>query len=50
MSHALTLNQFPVPSSAGSIDAYIQAANRVPMLTEAEEFELARRLRDEGDV
>jgi RNA polymerase sigma-32 factor len=50
MSHALTLTQFPVPSSAGSIDAYIQAANRVPMLTEAEEFELARRLRDEGDV
>ena len=36
MSHALTLAHFPVPSTSGSIEAYIQAANRVPMLTEAE--------------
>jgi len=50
MSHALTLAQFPVPSASGSIEAYISAANRVPMLTEEEEKGLARRLRDEGDV
>ena len=40
----------PIPSTAGSIDAYIQAANRFPMLSEAEESHLARRFRDEGDV
>jgi RNA polymerase sigma-32 factor len=50
MSHALTLAQFPVPSASGSIEAYISAANRVPMLTEEEEKNLARRLRDEGDL
>jgi len=40
----------PIPSTAGSIDAYIQAANRFPMLSEAEESHLARRFRDKGDV
>jgi RNA polymerase sigma-32 factor len=38
------------PGSLGSIDAYIQAANRVPMLTADEEQRLARRLRDENDL
>ena len=47
MTYALAL---PVPAAIGNIDAYIQTANRYPMLTEAEEFELATRLRDEGDV
>jgi RNA polymerase sigma-32 factor len=50
MSNALTLAQFPVPSTAGSIEAYIQAANRVPMLADGEEFVLARRFRDENDL
>ena len=50
MSHALTLAQFPVPSASGSIEAYISAANRVPMLTEDEEKSLARRFRDDGDL
>ena len=50
MSHALTLAHFPIPSASGSIEAYISAANRVPMLTEEEEKSLARRLRQEGDV
>ncbi|HQR03896.1 MAG: RNA polymerase sigma factor RpoH [Proteobacteria bacterium] len=50
MSQALMLSQFPVPSSAGSLDAYIQAANRVPLLTEAEELELARKFRADEDV
>ncbi|NWG31930.1 MAG: RNA polymerase sigma factor RpoH [Rhodocyclaceae bacterium] len=50
MSHALTLAQFPVPSAVGSLEAYIAAANRVPMLSEEEEQRLARRFRDEGDL
>jgi RNA polymerase sigma-32 factor len=50
MSHALTLAHFPAPSTAGSIEAYIQAANRVPMLAEHEEFDLARRFRDDDDL
>ncbi|MDT3670653.1 MAG: RNA polymerase sigma factor RpoH [Aromatoleum sp.] len=47
MSQALS---FPLPSAVGSIDQYIQAVNRIPLLTEHEEVDLATRLRDEGDV
>jgi len=50
MSNALTLAHFPVPSTAGSIEAYIQAANRVPMLTETEEIDLARRFHQDEDL
>ncbi len=50
MSHALTLAQFPVPSASGSLEAYIAAANRMPILSEAEEQRLARRFRDHGDL
>jgi RNA polymerase sigma-32 factor len=48
MTHALT--QLPVPLTAGSIEAYIQAAKRVPMLSENDELDLARRFRDENDL
>lgn len=41
---------FPVPSALGSLDQYIQAANRFPILTEEQELALARRLRDEQDL
>jgi RNA polymerase sigma-32 factor len=34
----------------GSIDAYIQAVNRVPLLTADEEVTLARRYRDDNDL
>ena len=47
MTHALT---FPTVSTVGSIDAYIQAANRYPMLSEAEETRLAERFHNDGDV
>lgn len=47
MTHALAL---PVPSAVGNIDAYIQAANRYPLLSEAEESRLAERFHNEGDV
>jgi len=50
MSAILSLSQFPGVSASGSIDAFISAANRVPMLSEREEQTLARRLRDEGDL
>ncbi|MBL8491434.1 MAG: RNA polymerase sigma factor RpoH [Rhodocyclaceae bacterium] len=50
MSHALLNANFPVPSAASSLEAYIQAANRVPMLTESEEKELARRFRQDEDL
>lgn len=40
----------PMPTSVGSIDQYIQAVNRIPLLEEQEERSLATRLRDEGDV
>lgn len=47
MTHAMSL---PIPVAAGNLDAYIQTANRYPLLSEAEERRLAERLRDHGDV
>ena len=41
---------FPTPASLGSIDQYIQAVNRFPLLTAAEEVDLGRRWRDEQDL
>jgi RNA polymerase sigma-32 factor len=49
MTNALTV-AVPLPSAAGSLDTYIQAVNRFPLLTQEEETALARRLRDQGDV
>jgi len=51
MQSALSLPMtLPVPVSAGSIEAYIQAVNRVPLLTAESERALALRLREHGDV
>jgi len=36
--------------SLGNLDAYVSAVNRLPMLTQTQETELARALRDHGDV
>jgi RNA polymerase sigma-32 factor len=47
MTQALALT---FPSAVGNIDAYIQASNRYPMLSETEEVQLARRFHDDGDV
>jgi RNA polymerase sigma-32 factor len=48
---ALTLRDpWSMVPSLGNIDAYISAANRIPMLTLEEEQALARRLREAGDV
>ncbi|MBM3390560.1 MAG: RNA polymerase sigma factor RpoH [Betaproteobacteria bacterium] len=47
MMHTLNL---PAAVPVGSLESYIQAANRYPLLTAAEEGELARRFRGEGDI
>ena len=36
--------------SLGNLEAYVSAVNRMPLLTPTEEVELARTLRDQGDV
>jgi RNA polymerase sigma-32 factor len=41
---------FPVPSTLGSLENYIQAVNRFPILSAEEEQSLARRLRVENDL
>ena len=47
MTQALT---FPTLSAVGNIDAYIQAAKHFPILSQEDEFRLAKRFRDENDV
>jgi len=42
--------RLPVPLTAGSIEAYIQAVNRVPMLSAGDERALALRLREHNDL
>jgi len=48
------INNLPVSlslaPSAGSLESYIQSVNRFPLLSEQEEVQLARRLRDESDL
>jgi RNA polymerase sigma-32 factor len=50
MSKALVPSHLLVPAGTGSLDAYIQEVNKIPMLTLEEERELAFRYRDEGDL
>jgi RNA polymerase sigma-32 factor len=40
----------PMPSASGSLVNYIQAVNRIPLLTQEQETEYGRRLRDHGDL
>src|SRR5437868_11776629 len=41
---------FPTPASLGSLDHYIQAVNRFPLLSQAQEVELGRRLQRNDDL
>jgi RNA polymerase sigma-32 factor len=50
MSHTVSFDHFPMIAGSGSIEAFISAANRVPMLTEVEEQALARRFRETEDI
>lgn len=45
-----SLQPIQVTLPGGSLEAYIAHANSIPMLTETEEFDLARRLQEHGDV
>jgi RNA polymerase sigma-32 factor len=46
----MTSFALPIPSATGSLDSYIQTVNRFPILSQQEETDLARRLRDHGDL
>jgi alternative sigma factor RpoH len=50
MSNALTFPSFAMPVAVGSLDHYVQAVNRFPLLTAEQELELGRRLRNDGDL
>jgi RNA polymerase sigma-32 factor len=41
---------FPTPTSLGSLDHYIQAVNRFPLLTAEQETEFGRRLQRDNDL
>ena len=43
-------NPWALVPPLGNLDAYISAANRLPMLTHEQEQEFARKLRDENDL
>jgi len=49
-STALVANNLPIPSALGSLDAYIGAVHRIPVLSVEDEQALARRLRDHDDL
>jgi len=50
MSHALVANNLPIPSTLGSMEAYIGAVHQIPVLSVEDEQRLARRLRDDNDI
>jgi len=45
-----TTNTMPVLMGSGNLDAYIQAARRVPILTPEEEYSLAQDLQETGNI
>ena len=55
-SHSLALSNTSLamaisnPGALGTIEAYVGAVNRVPLLTHEQETELGKRLRDHGDL
>ena len=50
MSKDLVPSHLLVPAGTGSLDAYIQEVNKIPILTLEEEQDLARRYRDHDDL
>jgi RNA polymerase sigma-32 factor len=50
MSPAIPTSMAMIPSALGSLEAYIGAVNRIPVLTVEEEQSLARRLREDEDL
>lgn len=47
---SVTALSFPTPASLGSLDHYIQAVNRFPLLSAEQEVELGRRLQRDNDL
>ncbi|MEE4330029.1 MAG: RNA polymerase sigma factor RpoH [Wenzhouxiangella sp.] len=50
MGTELVPSHLLAPAGTGSLDAYIQEVNKIPVLTLEEEQSLARRFRDEDDL
>ena len=50
MSQTLVARSWTLPSPLGSLDAYIGAVHRIPMLSSEDEIELARQFREQGDL
>ena len=50
MSNTLVASHFPVPVAIGSLDAYVNAVHQIPMLTQDEEQDLARRFNGDNDL
>ncbi len=51
MSKELTISRMEsLPALAGSLDSYITAVNQIPVLSETEERELAKRVHDNHDI
>jgi RNA polymerase sigma-32 factor len=44
-----TMN-FPIPSAVGSLESYVQTVNRFPVLSQEQEFALAKRFKSENDL
>ncbi|MDD2701268.1 MAG: RNA polymerase sigma factor RpoH [Sideroxydans sp.] len=40
----------PMPSAAGGLEGYVQAVNRIPVLSHEQELELATRFRQQNDL
>ncbi len=50
MSQALVTANFPLPSPVGSLDAYISAVHRIPVLSAEQEQALSREYLADGDL
>ena len=50
MSQALVTANFPLPSVVGSLDAYISAVHRIPVLSQEEEQSLSRDYLEESNL
>ncbi|SFW52797.1 MULTISPECIES: RNA polymerase sigma factor RpoH [Luteibacter] len=50
MSQALATRNYGLPSVVGSLDSYISAVHRIPVLSLDEEQSLARRFHEEADL
>ncbi len=46
----MTSFALPIPSATGSLDSYIHSVNRLPILSQQDETDLARRFRDHEDL